>query len=112
MGFNGPHATHIALPVSAMCCGWLIITPLNYKGKGKGKPEFIKRKTSKKFETTNIKFASEIYQLLQEYGPAKEMTQYTALDLSKLPIISYGSTDISGLLLSHNKLGNTTIQSV
>ena len=37
MGFNEPHAMHSALNVSAMCCGWLIITPLFCKGKFKDK---------------------------------------------------------------------------
>ena len=32
------------------------------------------------------------------------MPQYDAVDLSKLPLIKYDATDISGLLISHNKL--------
>ena len=38
------------------------------------------------------------------------MPKYAAVDLSKLPIIRYDATDISGLLLSHNKLEETVVE--
>ena len=72
-------------------------------------PEFEKRIRTKKSDTPSQKFASEIFQLLQENGPCKHMPRYAALDLSKLPVIRYDSTDISGLLISHNKLEKTVV---
>ena len=73
------------------------------------KPEFDKRIRNKQSDTPSYKYAAEIFQLLQEYGPDKNMPKYAAVDLSKLPIIRYDATDISGLLLSHNKLEETVV---
>ena len=55
-----------------LCCAKFLETEIkaardilySYLISDSSKPEFIKRKASKKFETTNLKFASEIYQLL------------------------------------------------
>ena len=72
-------------------------------------PVSYKRIRTKNSDTPSQKFASEIFQLLQENGPCKHMPRYAALDLSKLPVIKYESTDISGLLISHNKLEKTVV---
>ena len=74
------------------------------------KPEFDKRIRNKQSDTPSLKYAAEIFQLLQEYGPDENMPKYAAVDLSKLPIIRYDATDISGLLLSHNKLEETVVE--
>ena len=72
-------------------------------------PEFSKRQTKGINETPETKYAAEIFQLFQEYGTSEEMRTYAAINLSNLPIIKYESTDISGLLLSHNKLEHKVI---
>ena len=74
------------------------------------KPVFETRIRNKLSDTPSQRFASEIYQLLQQYGPDKHMPKYAAVDLSKLPIIKYDATDISGLLISHNKLEGTVFE--
>ena len=73
------------------------------------KPVTERRIKTKNTDTPSQKFASEIFQLLQENGPCKHMPRYAALDISKLPVIRYDSTDISGLLISHNKLEKTVV---
>ena len=74
------------------------------------KPVLTKRSSVKTSDTPSQKYASEIFQLLQEYGPCKHVPQYAAVDLSKLPVIKYDATDISGLLISHNKLEGTVVE--
>ena len=73
------------------------------------KPEFQRRKSNKTYDTTNKKLALEIYQLFQEYGSCTEVPQYAAVDLANLPLIKYDATDISGLLISHNKLEHKVV---
>ena len=65
------------------------------------KPEFQKRASKKPSDSNSSKFAHEIYQLLQEYK-SSDLPKFVALDLSKLPILAFESSDVSTLLLSMN----------
>ena len=59
---------------------------------------FIKRRSTNSKDTKKQKNIQDIYLLLQEKGTAK-IPQFVALDLSRLPPITFDSIDVTSLLV-------------
>ena len=70
--------------------------------------KFKKRNHSKISDDKQTKDMNDIYQLLQEKG-TKEWPQFVALNLCKLPPISFDSIDVTNLLTSLQKV-NTDVK--